>query len=506
MRSKVWYGGLILALGAALCGGCSDDNEYGSLHFTVRNDGSPAQPEIFIPQETAQLQLELFQEPAVTGKTITFSDSALQEEESDSNSETSGKEAQAKSLGQLAAERTWDNFAFGHDKEEEITRTYYRARVDYTGGEPSLEIGDIQQGEWILRVSALDQGGQTLAYYQDGININGGSLELDGWLQSGRAPEGYLYATHTANGTLTRISLYSNIIEQSTLSAGHPAYLFAKRTQTPKFSDPFYATTGGTSLLQLTPDFKANRLDVEELGFVRNGTYVRSAANVDTALISFFSEGLVRFFDFSEVSNYDYLYTGQGASYLSQLTGDDCVWVCNENSNDLSLVDLRERSLALEGNLRLGSDSPKAAEANAANTKIWVLAQRSGGGAVRVIDFSQKDLGGETWAEFTTDLAQPSAIYLESDQWACVADNQRQEAIFLDAANLDEGQRLEELFGESGARLALPQGGDQILSDGDRLYVLQSQAGQVATIDIATRTLGQTYKLGGKARHLLKVQ
>ena len=48
------------AMGLSLaCVGCSDSDESGSLSFKVINSGSPADPQIFIPEGTKNLKLEI---------------------------------------------------------------------------------------------------------------------------------------------------------------------------------------------------------------------------------------------------------------------------------------------------------------------------------------------------------------------------------------------------------------------------------------------------------------
>lgn len=491
------------AMGLSLaCVGCSDSDESGSLSFKVINSGSPADPQIFIPEGTKNLKLEVFQEPSVTGKKVSFSNSAA----SESNSQTENK---AKTLVELANEGQ-TLYALGtsskdKDKKKNEGKTYYSTSIAYSGGEPELSLEGIQDGDWVVRVSALDGSNSVLAYYQDGLTINGGSRSVKGWLQPGTAPSGYLYAAHTANGTISRVSLYSNLIDSIKLNSGNPAYLFAKRTEKPSFGDLFYATTGGVKILQLTPSFVDKKIDVEDIAFPTDGAFVRSSQSGDSAAVSFFRDGLVRFFDFTQESNYDYVYTGSGANYISNLTNNSQVWVCNENEYDLSLVDINSHSLVYEDNLRLGNDVPKAAEPNSDNTKVWVIGTRSSGGFVRAIDFSNQDMGGRNWGEFTTDLSNPGAIYLASESLGCVTDNTRGELIFLKTDSLDDKGNIDEIFGKSGSRLRLQGGGDQILSDGTRLYILQISQGKIAVVDLETKALSTSYNLGSNARSLMFV-
>ncbi len=485
------------------CIGCSDSDESGNLSFKVTNSGSPAEPQIFIPEATKNIKLEVFQEPSVTGKKVAFSNSAASE------SNNSQANSTAKTASELADEGK-TLYALGtssndKDKKNNEGKTYYSTSVAYNGGEPELSLDNIQDGDWVVRVSALDNNNNVLAYYQNGLTINGGNRSVKGWLQPGVAPSGYLYAAHTANSTISRISLYSNLIDSIKLNSGNPAYLFAKHTEKPSFSDIFYATTGGLKILQLTPSFVDKKIDVEDISFPTDGAFVRSSQSGDSAAVSFFREGLVRFFDFNQASNYDYVYTGSGANYISQLTNNSQVWVCNENEYDLSLVDINSHSLVYEDNLRLGGDVPKAAEPNNDNTKVWVIGTRSSGGFIRAVDFSNHDMGGRNWGEFTTDLSNPGAIYLASESLGCVTDNTRGELIFLKTDNLDEQGNIDEVFGKSGSRLRLQGGGDQILSDGTRLYILQISQGKVAVVDLETKAISTSYNLGSNARSLMFV-
>lgn len=495
-----------LGLSLALVG-CSDSDDNGSLTFKVINSGSPADPQIFIPEATKNIKLEVFQEPSVTGKKVSFSNSATSENDQSPAEDQEQTESKAKTVSRLA-DQGKPLYAFGtsskdKDKKESGEKTYYSASVAYEGGEPELSLEGIQDGDWVVRVSALDSNNNVLAYYQDGLAVNGDSRSIKGWLQPGAAPSGYLYAAHTANGTISRVSLYSNLIDSIKLNSGNPAYLFAKRTEKPSFSDLFYATTGGVKILQLTPSFVDKKIDVEDIAFPTDGAFVRSSQNGDSAVVSFFKEGLVRFFDFTQQTNYDYVYTGSGANYISHLTNNSQVWVCNENEYDLSLVDINNHNLVYTDNLRLGGDIPKAAEPNSDNSKVWVIGTRSSGGFVRAVDFSEQSMGGRNWGEFTTDLASPGAIYLASEALGCVTDNTRGELIFLKTDSLDDQGNISEIFGKSGSRLALQGGGDQILSDGARLYILQMAQGKVAVVDLETKAIATSYNLGSNARSLM---
>ena len=167
------------------------------------------------------------------------------------------------------------------------------------------------------------------------------------------------------------------------------------------------------------------------------------------------------------------------------------------------MVDMSERRLVYD-NLRLGSDVPRAAEPNPENSRIWILGNRSSDGVVRVIDFSDHDLGGKNWGEFTTNLASPQAIYLNGDEWACVTDGTRDELIFLDAGELDENGNIKEILRDNGTRMKLPGGGSQILSDGDRLYILQDS--DIAVIDLDTKSIARTYPIGEVAHSIMRVK
>ncbi|MGM9992891.1 MAG: hypothetical protein ACI376_08660 [Candidatus Bruticola sp.] len=500
MKSSILYLTLCsTVLGFSLISsGCSDSESEGNLSFKITNSGSPSEPQIFIPEATKNIKLEVFQEPSFTGRAVSFS------------SKISPVNALSKNNDLVSAPHAVQPlYALGtssEDKNKNSGKTYYTVSAAYEGGEPELNIDGISDGEWIIRVSALDSNNNVLAYYQDGLTMNGSNRSVKGWLQSGAAPSGYLYATHTSNGTITRVSLYSNLIDTIKLSSGNPAYLFAKRTETPSFSDLFYATTGGPKILQLTPAFIDKRIDVEDLSFPTNGTFVRSSLNSDTAAVSFFKEGMVRFFNFEQDVNYDYIYTGNGAGYISHLTSNNQFWVCNETDKNLSLVDMNSRSLAYDDNLRLGNDTPRAAEPNSDNSKIWVIGTRSSGGFIRAVDFSHQDMGGHNWGEFTTNIINPGAICLVSESLGCVTDNTRGELIFFDAENLDEEGNIKEIFGKSGARLRLTGGGDQIISDGTRIYILQMEQGKISTIDLATKTEVSSYNLGSSARSLMQVK
>ncbi|MGM9998546.1 MAG: hypothetical protein ACI38Q_04015 [Candidatus Bruticola sp.] len=490
------------ALGFSLISsGCSESENEGNLSFKISNSGSPSEPQIFIPEDTKNIKLEVFREPAVTGQAVSFSSAASAEDSTKRADETDGSPTQSHVEKPLYALGTSSN-----DKDKNSGKTYYTVSAAYEGGEPELTIEGIADGEWVVRVSALDSNNQVLAYYQDGLTMNGSDRSVKGWLQSGAAPSGYLYAAHTSNGNITRVSLYSNLVDTIKLSSGNPAYLFAKRTETPSFNDIFYATTGGNKILQLTPAFVDKRIDVENLAFPTNGTFVRSSQNSDTAAVSFFQEGMIRFFNFEQDSDYDYVYTGAGAGYISHLTADNHFWVCNEEARNLSLVDMNSHSLVYEDNLRLGNDTPKAAEPSSDNSKIWVIGTRSSGGFVRAVDFSSHDMGGRNWGEFTTDISSPGAICLVSDSLGCVTDNTRGELVFFDAENLDEEGNINEIFGKSGARLRLQGGGDQIISDGARLYILQISQGKICVVDLATKTEASTYNLGSSARSLMHVK
>lgn len=505
-------------LGAGLFAfGCSESGTGADLSFTVKNSGSPAEPQILIPGETSKLKMEIFQEPSVTGKEVTFSDSADNSDDasdspssdSDSDDVSSADNSEDGDTEESAsAAPQGKGFGSGSDDKSKITKTYYSTTVDYGGsGEPVLEIDGVEQGEWILRITALDKSGETLAYHQEGFNVGRSNANIKGWLQPGKAPEGYLYASRTSDGSISRVSLYSGLVDKYKLTTGSPAYLFAKRTEIPGIADTLYATTGGRFILKIVPDLVKITADIDELGFVQNGLFVRSDTDTDYAAVSFYKDGLVRFFDFSgDSSDFDYAYTGKGAGYISHLTAKNYAWVCNGESDDMTLIDFKNHTKALSGNLRLGGDSPIAAEANADNSKVWVLVKGNSGSMVRVMDFSAQNLGGTEWGRFTTNMSSPGALYLCGDEWACVTDNRRGELIFLDASSRDENRNIDEIFGKSGARMKLSGGGDQIIYDGYRLYVLQSSSGRIAEIDASTKTIVQTFSLGGTSRSMMLVK
>ncbi|MBQ7501474.1 hypothetical protein IJT93_01980 [bacterium] len=480
MKKNILFSiGLGLAVaGAGFCFcGCSDSDETGSLTFTVQNSGTPDDPDIHIPGATANLKMELFQEPAVTGKPVTFKDEP--------------------STGKISAR------GFG-EKDDKTTHTYYFSTVSYSGdGDAELSLSDVDAGEWIMRISALDSSGNTLGYHQESVNINAGnSREKKGWLRSGSAPEGYIYAAHTAEGFMSRISLYSNIVEKCTLNVGHPAYLFAKNSALPSFSDKIYASSGDSNVLELTPYIADNKMDVEELSFVQNQNFARGGV---CAVFSFSSEGLVRFFNYEADtgSSYDYCYTGAGAGYISNPV-DNEVWVCNTNSRDLTRVSLTDRTTINSQNTPLGSDLPIAAESESDREKVWVIGTRSEGGFVRAL--LSDDVSGKNWGEFTTDLKSPGAVCVNEEKEVCVTDNSRGELIFLDGSKLDENGNIKEIFGSSGARMKLSGGGDQIISDGSRLYILQYEHGRIVAYDLATKAVLESYSLGTSARSMIRVK
>ena len=70
---------------------------------------------------------------------------------------------------------------------------------------------------------------------------------------------------------------------------------------------------------------------------------------------------------------------------------------------------------------------------------------------------------------------------------------------------MDDKGNIDEIFGKSGSRLHLQGGGDQILSDGTRLYILQIAQGKVAVVDLETKAVSTSYNLGSNARSLMFV-
>ncbi|MBQ7529972.1 hypothetical protein IJT10_08770 [bacterium] len=474
----LFFAGFVLSFSMVGCSNSGD--ETGSISFKIMNSGSPAEPNITIPENTKTLKLELFLEPAVTGKAVSFVDSPYTDSKVDKVDLKSG---------------------LGGDSKKNVTKhTYYSVTADFNGGEPTLELDDVTEGEWIVRVSALDSEGKNLAYYQDGFNVSSGSKSDNKcWLNSGSAPEGYIYASNTSNGTMTRFSLYSHLLETCKLNTGNPAYLFAKSSE-PSFSDTLYASTGSDHVLSLVPNILEDRFDVEKLQFPNNGAY---AVGGSTAVVSFYNEGLVRFFDYEEKStSYDYCSTGSGADYISRVV-DSKFWVCNKNSKDLSHVSLESRAL-VRSNTRLGNDVALAAEPNSDDSKIWLIGTRSGSGFVRAI--KSEDTGGTNWGEFTTALQSPEALYVDDKETIYVTDNGRGELVVLDGSKLDDNGNIKELFGKTGERMKLPGGGEQILSDGDRLYILQRSGAKLVEVDLHTKTIARSTSLGSAPRSILHVK
>lgn len=348
--------------------------------------------------------------------------------------------------------------------------------VDYEEG-VTLEITDVPPGPWVMRVNALDSSNKVLAYAQEGINVTKGSVKFSSWFLPGTAPSGYIYTADSGARSLSRICLFDDKVVSIPLQEV-PISLFLKNGREGVMGDTVYATNGGSKILSMQLSLFDNSCDTTELYFPAGGSFSRSDDAM--AAVTFFSNDGVRFFNIGTEEYSDLIFTGRGADRLSNVV-DGKLYVSNKGDMNLSKVNLAAQKV--EGsNVKIGC-APDALALNSSASRIWMCGTDDGGGKpfVRVTDTS-----GDEVNHYGEQLSIPSAILIDQGM-VCVADNGRKELIFFQES--EEGK-------DDYERLQLAAGGDELWSDGLRLYCMSSETDQVFVVDWKTFKLIKTYKVG----------
>lgn len=337
--------------------------------------------------------------------------------------------------------------------------------LDYGGsGDVDIEIDGVPEGPQVVRVQALDASGSPIAWYQEPVEVNGGSkMRLQGWLRSGPAPEGLLFVANSGAASMSIIRLTDGDIEDLPLPQ-NPRHLFTNQGK-------IYATTAGPSMLVV----EGLNLSVQ---VISAPTGALEAERGTTGVISYPEEAGIRFLDTNTDSFATFLRTGAGASGITRQVENN-VWVANPGESTLTQVDVPNQVLG--PNLQLGAPGTLV-EQNENGSRIWALGGSEGGAPfVRVMEPA-----GSLVGNFTDRLQTPAGIVVE-DGSAYVTDSSRGELIvYNDDVNPAEDDRF--LIGEGAP--------GRMLSDGYRLYVALESSGEIAVVDKATLSLITRYRVG----------
>ncbi len=156
--------------------------------------------------------------------------------------------------------------------------------VGYAGsGALEVEVPDVPVGAWVVRLSALDEGGKVLAHLQGPVQVNAGStVRLEGWLQPGAAAEGLLFVANSRGASLSIIRLVDGLVEDLPLPQ-NPQFLFSALGH-------IYVTLPGSQMVAVE-------------GVRRNVAILPAppgalcAVGGSSGIISFPAEGGIRFMD-----------------------------------------------------------------------------------------------------------------------------------------------------------------------------------------------------------------
>ena len=358
----------------------------------------------------------------------------------------------------------------------------YSVSQDYKAGDSvSMSISDVASGSWILRVSALDSSNKVLAHFQKAVTLSSGQeADMSGWLNSGPAPEGYFFMSSPGSSAVTRLSLMSEDIQELRVSGHYPAVLFFKEGLAAPVGSLLHAITGATDLLDLSVKTSGTDCDIDDQYIPGNNSCVASDGS---AVISYYNDNGVRFYDYDSHTYSDLLYTGNGASELSNVV-NGYVWVSNEKSRDLTKIDIANQT-TVGGNFSSG-DTVKKLKLNDTGSRMWTLCMEPTP-CVRVIDTAGSNLDN-----YTTQIVSPSDLWIVDDL-VCVNESSRAEVVFFEES--DTCNELE--------RIPISEGvGDVVFSDGYRLYVKTNQS-SLAVVDLATRSYNKTIKITGECSSMV---
>lgn len=403
---------LLLATAALLLAGCGGSSSSGSVSVQVEDSGTPNPPEIEPPSTTTRFRLEVL--------------------------DPDGSERVAPARDQ-----------------------------EYSGsGGATVELPDVPQGNWVVRLSAFDAAGQVVAHYQEQAQVGSGSkVALRAWLHPGPAPEGLLFVANSRGASLSIVRLTDGRVEDLPLPS-NPEFLYSARGK-------IYATTGGSQIMAV----EGVQRNVLVLPAPNGGLFVGGA---DEGVVSYPLEGGIRFLDPVNDTFSDLYRTGATASGISRQVGSTA-WVANAGDSTLTAVDVPARALGTT--LQVGGPGLQV-DQNDAGTRIYVVGGgRTTGAApfLRVLEPS----GNLVW-HHANQLEAPISVHLEGDR-AYVTDALRGELVVIqDGETPSERERFR--IGEGYPT--------QMLSDGTRLFVTMEASSEVAVVDMATLSLVTRYRVG----------
>lgn len=404
----------LLLVAVPLLGGCGGASSNGKVRVELSGTGTPNPPDIAPPAATEKFRLEVL-EPDTSERVVPI------------------REVEAKGTGDV-----------------------------------TLEIGEIPEGAVVVRIQALDAAGAPLAFYQEPVQVGGGSQQtLQGWLRPGPAPEGLLYVANSGANSMSIVRLTDGQVENLPVS-GSPRSLFTVQGK-------IFATTGGGSLLVVEG---VNR-SVQVVPLDPGAAEARLGNAAGTrGVLSYPGDPGVRLLD---TSSSTYLFTstlptGPLARGLSRQVGDR-VWVANQGDSTLSEIDVAQEVVAQK--LQLGAPAALV-EQNESGTRLWALGSAEAP-FVRVME-----PGGSLVGVFTDRLQAPGGVVVE-EGLAYVTDSARGElVVFEDDESPVELDRFSLGDGSPG----------QMISDGERLYVAMGTTGEIAVVDKATLSVMERYRVG----------
>ena len=491
---------LFLAAASSGCGDLFKDKDgQGTVSFALETSDSPTKPNIAIPAKTTRFLMELIDEDGVSDSsekdtsssdaeslsenteravlTAAGADEALDAAESENTENDGSSSADENSSADDTAESDAGSSDSAGSSSVETTCSLipasYSVSKDYKEGEAvNLSISDVSNGSWIVRVSALDAEGSVLGHVQKSVTLSDGEeVDVSGWLNPGPAPEGYLFLANPSSNSVVRLSLMSEELQTLYTSGHYPAVLFFKGGFEAGKGALLHALTGGTDLLNMKVGISGSECNIEEQYIPANNGYIAPGEN---AAVSFYKENGIRFYDYSDYSSSDLVYTGSGASEFSNVV-NGYAWLSNEGSRDLTKIDLNNKK-TVGGNVTTG-DTVKKLRMNDNGSRLWTICLEPRP-CVRVLDAE-----GNSLDNYTEQIISPSALWIIGNL-VCVGESSRNEIVFFEES--DKCREIE--------RLPISEGvADVFFSDGSRLYALTEQ-GSLAVVDLQTRSYNKTIK------------
>ena len=495
---------LACALLLSFLSGCGlfDSSDNGKVHFSLDTASEPQKPNINPPAETTRILMELIQESAAPAEESDGSENNAEDSAEKRNSAVLASVANGEGSAEASSSSESDDDEGGSSDSDEsgddeggssgniettckLYPASYSKSVDYSSGDSvDITIEDVAAGAWVMRVSAMDANSKVLAYVQKGVTVDGGStVDVSGSFNSGAAPEGYIFLASPTGNHIVRLSLYTEELQNLYTNNYAPAILFSPMGQREgRVGDTLYAITGGTDLLEMTLGLVDTSVNVVSNYIPGNCSYASSS---DKAVISYYSENGVYFYPYDTKKYTGPLYTGRGASAFSNPVNGQ-VWVTNEVSENISQVDIASEK-CVGTNISQGYVAHKLA-VNDAGTRIWSVCRKS------VPCVHAVTTSGSLIGHYTEQISDPSDIVIVNGL-VCVAEANRGEVVFF-----QEDSKCDEL-----ERIVIKEGvADQMVSDGQRLYVLTPKK-SLAVVDLTTRAYNRTIPVSGDCSSMMWV-